>query len=229
MIDTLDGIKAYIFDLDDTLYDEEQYVSSAISNVCRYIANKHNIEYNLLFDFCMNSIKVDGRGSTFNKLCNEFSITEDIKQLVDIYRSCEPNLTLYDDANELIKYLKENGKKIGIVTDGNAKAQNSKVSALGLYELADSVILTDILRDGDKAITKPDERVYKICLDELNVSTVEAVYIGDNPLKDFVGARYIGMKTVRIIRNKGMFMKEIAPSKEYEADITIHSFRELIR
>ncbi|MCR4695994.1 MAG: HAD-IA family hydrolase [Lachnospiraceae bacterium] len=228
MMNTLEGIKAYIFDLDDTLYDEEQYVSSAISDVCRYISNKHNIEYDALFDYCMHSIQVDGRGNTFNKLCDEFSITEDIKQLVDIYKSCNPILNLYDDADEVIKYLKENNKKIGIITDGNAKVQNSKVRALGLYELADSVILTGNLRDGDKAITKPDERVYKACLDELNVPTVEAVYVGDNPLKDFVGAKKIGMKTVRIIRNKGMFMNEIAPSNGYEADITIRSLRELI-
>ncbi len=229
MINTLEGIKAYIFDLDDTLYDEEQYVSSAISDVCKFISSKHNIEYNALFDYCIRSIQVDGRGNTFNKLCDEFSITEDIKQLVEIYRSCEPNLTLYDDADELIKYLKENGKKIGIITDGNAKVQNLKVKALGLYELADSVILTDELRDGDKAITKPDERVYKACITELNVSTEETAYIGDNPLKDFVGARKIGMKTVRIKRDNGMFMKETAPSDDYEADVTIHSLRELIR
>lgn len=228
MMNRLEGIKAYIFDLDDTLYDEEQYVSSAISDVCKFISNKHNIEYNVLFEFCMHSIQVEGRGNTFNKLCNEFSITEDIKQLVDIYRSCKPILTFYDDADELIKLLKENNKKIGIITDGNAKVQNSKAKALGLYELVDSVILTDNLRDGDKTITKPDERVYKACLEELNVLTAEAVYIGDNSLKDFVGAKKIGMKTVRIIRNKGMFMNEIAPSNDYEADITIHSLRELI-
>ena len=44
MMNILEGIKAYIFDLDDTLYDEEQYVASAISDVCRYISNKHNID-----------------------------------------------------------------------------------------------------------------------------------------------------------------------------------------
>lgn len=229
MVNILKGTKAYIFDLDDTLYDEEQYVASAISDVCKYISNKHNIEYGLLYDYCMQSIQIDGRGSTFNKMCDKFSIKEDIKELVNIYRSCKPDLILYEDADELIKYLKVNGKKIGVITDGNAKVQDSKVKALGIYELADSVILTDNLRKGDKIVSKPDGRVYKTCLDRLNVSSVEAVYIGDNPLKDFVGARKIGMKTVRIVRDKGMFMRETAPSDEYEADTIIHSLKELIR
>jgi hypothetical protein len=36
------------------------------------------------------------------------------------------------------------------------------------------------------------------------------------------------MKTVRIIREKGMFMKEDAPSEKYEADYTIFSLKELM-
>ena len=84
------------------------------------------------------------------------------------------------------------------------------------------------MQDGEKKLSKPNEIVYETCLKELNVKSNEAVYIGDNPLKDFIGAKKIGMKTVRIIRDKGMFMKETAPSEEYKADITVKDLRELI-
>ncbi len=228
MTNTLKDIKAYIFDLDDTLYDEEQYVSSAISDVCRYISKKYEIDFNGLYEYCIHSIYEDGRGHTFDDLCKKYSLDEDIKQLVGIYRSCNPNLVLYDDAKELIKYLKDNNKKIGIITDGNSDVQGIKAKALGLYEIAESVILTDNLHEGGKKLSKPSVKVYETCLKELNVSPNEAVYIGDNPLKDFVGAKKLGMKTVRIIREKGMFMKEYAPSEKYEADYTIFSLKELM-
>lgn len=228
MINTLKNVNAYIFDLDDTLYDEEQYVSSAISDVCKYISNKYNIDYSESYDFCLHSLREDGRGHTFDNLCKKYSLDEDVTHLVEIYRACKPNLDLYDDAAELIGYLKDNNKKIGIITDGNAGVQGIKAEALGLYEISGSVILTDNLRDGEKKLSKPNEIVYETCLKELRVSANEAVYIGDNPIKDFIGAKKIGMKTVRIIRDKGMFMKETAPSEEYKADITVKDLRELI-
>lgn len=228
MINKFKDIKAYVFDLDDTLYDEEQYVSSAVSDVCRYVSKKYDKDYNELYEYCIHSIYEDGRGHTFDNLCEKYSLDEDVKRLVEIYRACNPNLVMYDDAKELIKYLKGNNKKIGIITDGNSDVQGNKAKALGLYEIAESVILTDNLHEGEQKLSKPNVIVYETCLKELNVSPNEAVYIGDNPLKDFVGAKKLGMKTVRIIREKGMFMKEDAPSEKYEADYTIFSLKELM-
>ena len=222
-------ITTYIFDLDDTLYDEETYVISALSNVCKYLSKKYQINYDEILDYCLKSIRDEGRGNTFNKLCSAFSLDENIQDLVKIYRETRPVLVLYEDSKDLFKELQLSNKLIGIITDGNAKVQTNKIQALGLDCIADAIIVTDEYSQGDNSpLSKPDERVYKMCLDRLGVNAKEAVYIGDNPLKDFAGAKKIGMKTVRIIRDKGMFMKEKAPSKEYEADYTIHSLIELI-
>ena len=220
--------KAYIFDLDDTLYDEESYVLEAFSKVCKYLSRKYNIEYEIMYKYCIDSVQKEGRGYTFDNLCKEYSIKEEVKELVRIYRECEPQLVLYEDAKCLLEVIKNNKAKIGIITDGNARVQGTKVRVLGLYEIADAVILTDEYKDGDHSLSKPDERVYQICLESLNVKPNEAIYIGDNILKDFLGAKKLGMKTVRIIRDKGMYMKEDAPSKEYEADYSVHSLKELM-
>ena len=221
-------IKAYIFDLDDTLYDEETYVESAFSNVCNFLSKEYAMDYNAMYEYCIQSIHTEGRGHTFDNLCDHFSINEDVKELVKIYRDSKPSLELYEDAKRLFKEIKKYHTKIGIITDGNTRVQDNKVKALGLYDIVDTVILTDEYKDGSQTLSKPDERVYRICLEKIGVKAEEAVYIGDNPLKDFAGAKKLGMKTVRIIREKGMFMKEEAPSKEYEADYTIHSLDELI-
>ena len=220
-------LKAYIFDLDDTLYEEETYVNSAFMSVCEYVSKKHNLDCNTLYEYCIQSIHSEGRGHTFDNLCNHFSINEDVKDLVRIYRDSKPSLEIYEDAKYLLNEIKKHNAKIGIITDGNAKVQDNKVRALGLYDIVDAVILTDEYKDGRESLSKPDERVYQMCLDKLGVKAEEAVYIGDNPLKDFLGAKKLGMKTVRIIREKGMFMKEKASSKEYEAENIIYSLKEL--
>ncbi len=225
----LRDVKAYIFDLDDTLYDEEQFVNEGMSSVAEYASKKYNIAFSDLMCFCEESLHRDGRGHTFNDMCSYFDLKEDPKELVKIYRNCSPKIELYDDAKELLEAIKKRGFKIGLITDGCATVQRNKAKALGIYDLCDSLVFTDELEKPDGSrYSKPDEYVYEKSIRELAVSANDAVYIGDNLLKDFVGAKKLGIKTVRIIRDKGMYMKEEAPSKEYEADYSVHSLRELM-
>ena len=149
-------------------------------------------------------------------------------KLVDIYRATRPSLHLYKDAAEVLNQLKKEGKLIGIITDGNATVQEAKVRLLGLFDIIDALILPDALViNGETHFTKPNPVVYEACLEKLGVKPEEAVYIGDNPLKDFVGAGKIGMKTVQILRDNGMFTDVKAPSKEYEADEIVKDLRDI--
>ena len=147
---------------------------------------------------------------------------------MEIYRNTRPSLELYDDAKEVLDALKKEGKLIGIITDGNAAVQEAKVRLLGLFDIIDALILPDALViNGETHFTKPNPVVYEACLEKLGVKPEEAVYIGDNPLKDFVGARSLGMKTVQIQRKNGMF--ENCEVKEgYEADFVTESLIELL-
>ena len=77
-------------------------------------------------------------------------------------------------------------------------------------------------------MTKPDPQVYARTLEDLGVKASDAVYVGDNPAKDFVGARALGMSTVRIIRPEGDHMSDVA-KPGYEADLTVHALTELLQ
>ena len=223
-----ENVNTYIFDLDDTLYEEMQYVRAGMQSVSKYLSKKYGIEFNKLYDSCLNILERDGRGKVFDKLCEDYKLKEDIKTLVEKYRGTKPKLTLYSDAEKLLMLLKEAGCKIGIITDGNAQVQEAKVKGLNLDKWADAVLLTDRMKDEDgHPLSKPATRVYEECLKMLGSSAEESVYIGDNPNKDFIGAKMLGMKTVRIIRETGMFVSEAFP-EEYEAEMTIHSLEELV-
>ncbi len=223
-----EGVRAYIFDVDDTVYEEKQFVRAAMKDVSLYLSEKYDIPSDRIYDFCMNSIESGHRGRTFNMLCEEFSIDEDVDKIVDIYRSCETKLDLYDDTKALIEKIKAAGLKIGVITDGFSKVQRSKVKGLGLFEIADAVIISyDYTDENGKPLCKPDTRVYEMCLEKLGVKPEEAVYIGDNPLKDFIGARKLGMKTVHIKRKGSMFENETA-AEGYEADFEVEKLTELI-
>jgi len=58
------------------------------------------------------------------------------------------------------------------------------------------------------------------------VLSEEAIYIGDNPYKDFIGAKKIGIPTVRILQPGREYYK-VRLDKEYEADYEIRELHEI--
>lgn len=217
-------IKALIFDLDDTLYYEKEYVLGAFKEVAYYLGNKYKKNEEKLYTRMKEILEESGRGKIFNIICEENNFNENTKTLVDIYRNSRPKLELYKDSKEILGWAREQGYKLGIITDGCSKVQWNKIKALNLEKLVDKIIVTD---DLGKEFWKPHEKSYTNMIKYLGVSQAECVYIGDNPSKDFIGAKKLGLKTIRIIRENGDHIKVLL-SEEYEADNNIVSLLELM-
>lgn len=216
-------IKCLIFDLDDTLYYEKSYVLGAFKDVCTYLGQKYCVDFKVLYNRCIAILDKYGRGKIFNILCDEFNFKEDISYLVGIYRKSKPDLELYRESNEIIKFAKMNNLYLGLITDGCSQVQWNKIKALGLETKIDKIIVTD---DYGQGYGKPHNKSYKDIISYFNVKPCECMYIGDNPKKDFIGAKKLGMKTVRIIYEKGDHIHDEV-SVEYEADYIIRSLLDI--
>ena len=234
-------IKAVIFDLDDTLYRERDFVDQSFRSVAavmaEYLSEKRSMWRERknksiqvippdespegLFKQMIELMEREGRGEIFNRLCERYDVDMPVEELVRIYRETKPVLSLYPDGEEFLGYLEKEHIRTGLITDGNAQVQHNKIRALGLDERLDVV-----LASYDLGLKKPDPGVYVYCLEKLDCRPEEAVYIGDNPLKDFIGARKLGMKTVRIIRPEGLHMWRTA-EEGYDADVTVHLLTEI--
>lgn len=245
-------IKAVLFDLDDTLYREYDFVEQAFGNAAavmerhlmeKHLAGRHFAEGCLmewdiaekqvagtgkegesakeLLQQMIDLLKKEGRGAIFNRLCERHRADISVEELVKVYRETVPVLSLYPDGEELLAWLEEKQILTGLITDGNAQVQWRKIRALGLDKRMDVVLVSD-----EVSRAKPDPEVYFYCMKKLGCAPEEAVYIGDNPSKDFVGARKIGMRTVRIVRPEGMHMGRKA-AEGYEAEITVRLLTEV--
>lgn len=222
-------IKAVLFDLDDTLYREFDFVEQGCRNVAafmvEYLANrgggKREQTVETLTRQMTELIKREGRGKIFDRICEQYDMDIPIQELVEIYRETKPVLSLYPDGESLLVWLKKKSIKTGLITDGNARVQHRKIKALGLDRRLEVVLASD-----DLGLSKPDPAVYEYCLEKLAVTPAESMYVGDNPVKDFVGAGKIGMKTVRIVRPEGMHMWRKA-EEGYGADLEIRLLTEL--
>lgn len=217
-------IKCVIFDLDDTLYNERTYVECAMFNVSGYFHQKYGLDTDKVYEELMCILDKSGRGKVFDEFMAKHDIDEDVMNIVGVYRDTRPSLDLYDDARDIIDELRSRNILLGIITDGCSQVQHNKVSGLNIWEIFDDIVITD---DYDNA-AKPSTVPYKLILEKhKNINADECIYIGDNPNKDFVGAKELGMATARIIRNVGQHMNTQV-SADLEADISIHSLLEIL-
>lgn len=216
-------IKGVIFDLDDTLYNERTYVESAMKCVADYFAFYWNMDAGQVYLELMELLDANGRGKVFDLFLARHEIVENVKKIVEVYRNTAPQLMLYEDAAAVIEALRSYHIPMAIITDGCSKVQHNKVAGLNIIDKFDEIIITD---DYENA-AKPSEKPYKMASEKLGLQPSECIYIGDNPEKDFVGARAVGMHTARIVRPVGDHMTATA-RMGYEAEFIIHSLTEIL-
>ncbi len=179
-------IKAVVFDLDDTLIPEYEYVKSGF----RAIAKKFGSElYETLWKlFCEDKKNVYQRAGFSEEMCS---------LCIEIYRSHFPDIRLSNDTEKTLITLKEKGYKLGIITDGRPEGQRNKIKALGLDKIMDFIIVTDEL--GGETFRKPNPKAFELMREALGVEFDEMMYVGDNPKKDFYIGSIYPITTVRVL------------------------------
>jgi len=213
-------IKAIIFDLDDTLFPEREYVLSGFQAVDEWISSNCSV-----LDFFKKAVSFfdEGkRGNIFNLVLDDIGISYDealISKMLNIYREHEPRISLYDDAAEAINYYKQKNQ-LGIITDGYLVAQKKKINALQIRSSFDAIIYSD---EFGKANWKPSRTPYLKMMQALRRKGQECVYVGDNPLKDFLAPARLGwLPSIRIRRDGSLHHSVPTPGDCTEVESLIN-------
>lgn len=216
-----------VFDLDDTLYLERDYVQSGFRQVASEVERIADLPEQSTFSFLWNHFTSGVRGNTFDLLLEQHPWLVpgfDTTKMVGIYRAHSPKLELSESIRFLLDSLRERACTIGIVSDGHLASQQAKVTALGLTRLVDQIVLTDIW---GSSYWKPHHRGFMTIMKAWQLAPFKIVYVADNPKKDFVTPKRMGWKTVRL-RIPGQLHFELEPESEaLAAHIEIKSYDEL--
>ena len=220
-------MKSVIFDLDNTLYPEIEYVKSGFRYVSSYLNSKYDLDEEEIFSQLMSIFEKNGRGKIFDILLKRLGLfsEENIHLLVYLYRSHNPEIKLYNGVLYVFSKLRESNYQIGMITDGRASVQKNKVKALDLEQYVDIIIYTDKL---GAEYWKPSITPYKIALELLNSLPEESFYVGDDPYKDFLGPRNIGMKTIQIKISKEENYWALKGYEKTEADFVAENLNDLL-
>ncbi len=217
--------QAIVFDLDDTLYPEQDYVFSGFRAVARWVEKKMGIPFEIGFGELKSLFEQGIRGNTFNLWLGkrELATNDMILELVRIYRDHAPVLTPFPDTLPLLGALAGH-YSIGLVSDGYLDVQRRKFSALDLVDYFNAVVYSD---EFGRMAWKPSTKPFEAVLQLLSADAQQTMYVADNPLKDFIGARQVGIFTIRIQRAGGEYSHIGPPTYQHAPDLTITSLLEL--
>jgi HAD superfamily hydrolase (TIGR01549 family) len=158
----------------------------------------------------------------FPKLCKHLSLEGESRIIrerirtalrgIDYTRSALPG------AIELIELLKDRGLILGVISNNDGTTQE-KCEEVGLKNYFD--IIADSTNLG---FVKPDSRIFQFVLEKLNISSSEALHIGDLYGSDVLGGLNAGLDVIwlnkrRIQRLDGAQILEVKSLSEIIAQL----------
>ena len=189
-------LKLIIFDLDDTLYPEEEFIAGGFQAVARHMHKRAGLAPTIFLKKLWLAFRRDGHGQVFNTVLREYDLErpEVVSSLVATYRRHSPRLKLFSGVRPLLRSLKKK-YQLAMITDGHGQTQRKKIKSLNLDKYFSAIIYTD---DYGPRRAKPDPYAFRQILKRFKIRAEEAVYVGNNPQKDFLVPKRLGMRTIRI-------------------------------
>jgi putative hydrolase of the HAD superfamily len=217
MIIKADNGTYFVFDLDDTLYFEVDYLKSAFKSIASRIESGSYIQ---LYDEIFSIYK--SGGDAFEYIIKNFPGQNYTKEyLLNLYRSHFPQIDLKEGVLEMLVKIKAKNGKIGIITNGRSITQRNKLKALGLEPFPDITIISEEI-----GFEKPNEMVYKDFLKKKSIS--QFYYFGDNLTNDFISPRKLGWCCIGIVNKNNITKIGITDvSQEYLPHLFIKEFSEI--
>lgn len=181
--------KAIIFDLDNTIYEEKEFLFLAYQEIIKAIYLNTEYDQDKVLRFLINSYNLHGRSSSFSKTLQRYPVKDvNETQFLKVMRDYKPQVPLKkmlwfeSFINQLPNF------EILVITNGDIQQQKNKVDALNIPNPHYIVYANEL-------VPKPDPSAYKKL--EKDRTLVDPIFIGDSNI-DKVFARNCGIQFVDV-------------------------------
>jgi len=167
-----------IFDLDNTLYKETDYLFPAYSEIAKKIELSEGIKSEIISNYLINEFTQFGRENLFNKLIINYQLEESYLSLaIKILRNHKPSqkILLYQKMHEFIITAYKAAKKLFILTNGNKIQQTNKISCINWPIQLDAI---NIIFAND-FMPKPSAKALIFIIKNFNLIRKDTLMIGD--------------------------------------------------
>ena len=204
-----------VFDLDDTLYNEIDFVKSGLRAVSTLFNNSSDT-YNSL----MSIFNQYGSGKVFNHYLSTHPSSIKLEDCIEKYQQHYPAIALSSMVEDVLNKL-SSSFSLGLLTDGNPVTQKNKFQALGLSAYFDFIVFS-----GEHQLSKPDQRLFKMFENHYSNNN-DFYYIADNLNKDFIAPNQLGWTSIQVKNPVGIYRNAIAKDFQLPKK-TISSINELL-
>jgi putative hydrolase of the HAD superfamily len=206
---TTTRIQAVVFDLDDTLFAERDYVRSGYRAVAAVMA-QNAIDAERISEWMWQRFCQGNTDRMFNAAAEQFGLPtghETVGAWVKCYRHHTPDIAPLPEALKILAALRGR-MKLGLLSDGFLPAQQLKFDALGLADAFDVVLFTESL---GREFWKPSPVGFERIAAQLGVPHSVCAYVGDNAAKDFLAPNALGWLTIQWRRDGQVHADKPAP------------------
>lgn len=189
-------IDAVLLDLDDTCFDQREFLAGAFAAVARRAGEMGVAE--VRFRDALATIAAAGsdRGRIIDQALETVGARVPVGPLVDVFRSYRPDrLSPYPGVTESLVRMRRSAR-LGLVTNGDPGGQRAKLAALGLDDAFDVVVFCDEM---GRSFRKPHPAPFREALRLLGADPDRSFFIGDHPDRDIAGAQQAGLRAIRVL------------------------------
>jgi putative hydrolase of the HAD superfamily len=205
--------KTLVFDLDDTLVPEIDFLKSAFAEIALHLDETDANLFDQMFEWYRNKEDV------FMNLEKRYE-RELKEELRHKYRNHYPGFDPLSENREMLLRFKAEGHYLGLITDGYAITQRNKIKALDIEHLFDLVVISE-----EFGTAKPHEANY---LAFHKFGTSQYYYISDNVHKDFITPNKLGWTTVCLLDSgQNIHSQDFDKESIYLPTVKVRSLREL--
>ena len=191
-------------DLDDTLYNEVDYVLSGYRDIIQYLEMNKKIRIKKL---PKKKEILENRKTHIQKFINKNKICfSSIKFFINILRNHKPSIKISKKNIKKLALLKKHFKNLILITNGRSITQRNKINSLKIKKFFNKILISDEI-----GVKKPNIKIYKKIFKEF--PNTKKVFIGDNLKIDLSTPISQNEKTI-LIKNKKNRIHELN-EKEY--------------
>lgn len=208
----------FVFDLDDTLYQEIDFLNSAYRHIAKALepALKVSIYEEMLQRYHRKENVFQWIIDQYKEHLGEL----DTAWLIRTYREHIPEIVLSAETAAFIERLRFLKIPTGLITDGRSVTQRNKLRSLGILDFFSDIIISE-----EFGSEKPDERNYLHFV--YRFPGKNFFYIGDNTTKDFVTPARLGWTTI-CIKDRGKNIHKQQFNGNDFPQFVVNGFDELI-
>jgi putative hydrolase of the HAD superfamily len=218
-------VELIAFDLDNTLYDENQYYRAAFRLIAPRLASLAGCRATIVERRLAEVVAEKGRHyhHLFDDILGELGLPREphLDETLKTFGAVTGRLRPFPGCRRLLADLGRR-YRLAMITSGRREVQQNKIELLGIGGYFEQIVFSSTLREN-----KPGRMPYEHLLALTGLAPARAAYVGDNPLADFRGANQLGMLTIRV-RNREFDQVEVPPESDGRVRIgTVEGLRRL--